>query len=117
MATQGTDRQEMAARLREARESAGLTQADAATALGIPRSGVADIERGHRNVSSLELRSLARLYRRDIAWLAVAFDGADAATSDTELNEAIATLNDKDRRLVAQYARFLASQTAGGYET
>lgn len=35
-------------------------------------------------------------------------------TSATELGRAIATLNDQDRRLVSQYARFLASQTAAG---
>lgn len=36
----------------------------------------------------------------------------DRAPVDPELNRALAELNDHDRQLIAQYARFLASQTA-----
>ena len=56
-------------RLREAREVLGLTQGDVAGALGIPRTSVIALEAGRRKVTGLELRRLARLYRRDVHWL------------------------------------------------
>lgn len=111
MDDQGTERQVMASRLREARNTIGLTQSDAATVLGISRPAVAAMELGQRNVSGIELRRLSRLYRRDMAWLVGEIDDAPI---DAELDRAIATLSEQDRRLVAQYARFLASQTATG---
>jgi transcriptional regulator with XRE-family HTH domain len=103
-----SDRIELAARLRDARVTARLTQSDVATALGIPRSGVADLERGQRNVTVSELCRLAKLYGQDLAWLATGVD----ATGDTEIQSAMAGLSDSDRRLVVQYARFLLSQQA-----
>jgi Zn-dependent peptidase ImmA (M78 family)/DNA-binding XRE family transcriptional regulator len=58
--------QELAQRLRQARESAGMTQEDVAHRLDLSRSSVAQIELGKRAVSGLELDRLARLYGRDI---------------------------------------------------
>jgi ribosome-binding protein aMBF1 (putative translation factor) len=48
-------------RVREAREQAGLTQVDAARALGRPQSFVAKIEAGQRRVDVIEPQELARL--------------------------------------------------------
>ena len=42
--------------LREARESAGLTQADMAERLGLSQSQVSKCERGERRVDVIELR-------------------------------------------------------------
>jgi transcriptional regulator with XRE-family HTH domain len=58
--------QTLAARLRTAREAAGLTQEVAARHLGLPRSSLAQVELGNRTVSGLELDALARLYGRSI---------------------------------------------------
>ena len=52
-------------RLREARQNSGFTQEEAATAVGIPRTSLLQIEAGKRALTSLELVKLARLYRRD----------------------------------------------------
>jgi Zn-dependent peptidase ImmA (M78 family)/DNA-binding XRE family transcriptional regulator len=49
-------------RLQRARLAAGLSQAQVATALEIPRPAVSLIEAGRRSVSSIELARLARLY-------------------------------------------------------
>lgn len=49
-------------RLRVARESAKLTQADAANAIGIARTTLVAIEQGQRRVRMSELQQLARLY-------------------------------------------------------
>lgn len=57
---------ELAQRLRQAREAAGLTQEGVARALDLSRSSLAQIELGNRAVSGLELDQLARLYGRDI---------------------------------------------------
>jgi len=58
--------QQLAQRLREARDAAGLTQEEVARQLELARSSVAQLELGHRAVSGLELDRLARLYGRDI---------------------------------------------------
>src|SRR5712691_6184122 len=54
--------EELARRLRTARENAGLTQQDVADAANIPRTAVVQIEAGKRAVNSLELQKLARLF-------------------------------------------------------
>jgi len=58
--------EELARRLREAREKAGFTQEQVARALGLVRPVIVQIEAGKRKVSSLELVSLARLYGRSL---------------------------------------------------
>src|SRR5687767_5459711 len=59
----------LGARLKEAREYVGFLQEEVATALGIPRTSVHALEAGKRKVTGLELRRLARLYRRPVGWL------------------------------------------------
>lgn len=71
--------QELATRLRHARDAAGMTQQDVARRLGLPRSSVAQIELGNRDVSSLELDRLARLYGRSFDELL----GAELDPADT----------------------------------
>ncbi|MFZ2055018.1 MAG: XRE family transcriptional regulator [Candidatus Aminicenantales bacterium] len=58
--------EELAKRLREARERAGFTQEDVAKALGLVRPAIAQIEAGKRKVSSIELAALSRLYGRPL---------------------------------------------------
>lgn len=71
--------QELARRLRAAREACHLTQEDVAGHLGVSRSTVAQMELGNRAVSSLELDKLAYLYGRDIrGFLADEFREEDA---------------------------------------
>ena len=55
-------------RLRQARQEAGLTQVDAARALGQPQSFVAKIESGQRRVDVIELQDLAKIYRKLISF-------------------------------------------------
>lgn len=59
--------EELARRLKEARERAGLTQEEVARHLDLPRSAVALLETGKRKVSGLELARLAYLYGRSPA--------------------------------------------------
>lgn len=60
------DQAEVGRRLKQARESCGLTQEDAAGEMGVARATVAQIELGNRSVSGLELAKLSYLYARDI---------------------------------------------------
>ncbi|MEO6191994.1 MAG: XRE family transcriptional regulator [Thermoanaerobaculia bacterium] len=65
----------LARRLREAREAAGLRQEDVARHLELSRPSIAQIELGNRTVTGLELAKLARLYGRDVRdFLAEEFD-------------------------------------------
>jgi len=61
------DQKILAARLREARLAANLTQEQAADAAGLPRTAIVQIEAGNRAVSTLELAKLAVLFGRSIA--------------------------------------------------
>lgn len=54
--------EDMRRRLREARESAGLTQRDAARLLGRQQSYVAKSETGERRVDAIELLQFATVY-------------------------------------------------------
>ena len=59
-------KQELARRLRAAREACRMSQEDVARHIGVSRSAIAQIELGNRAVTSLELDKLAYLYGRDI---------------------------------------------------
>src|SRR4051794_2702164 len=76
------EQQAVGRRLRAARETLGLTQEDVAGALGIQRTSVIAMEAGKRNVSALELRRLARLYRRSVAWILGEDDESEHAPED-----------------------------------
>lgn len=62
------DAMELARRLRQAREAAGVSQQAAADAIGVHRTAVTQIESGNRSVSTLELTKLANLYGRPAIW-------------------------------------------------
>lgn len=63
------DPQRLARRLRSARQSAGVSQEQAATELGLSRPAISLIESGDRSVSAVEITRLARLYGVGIAAL------------------------------------------------
>jgi transcriptional regulator with XRE-family HTH domain len=97
----------LGARLKESREYIGLLQEDVATALGIPRTSVHALEAGKRKVTGLELRRLARLYRRPVGWL---LGEEDAGLNEAEpLFRAAAALSESDREQVLRFAEFLAA--------
>jgi transcriptional regulator with XRE-family HTH domain len=96
----------LGARLKAAREYLGLLQEDVAGALGIPRTSVHALEAGKRKVTGLELRRLARLYRRPVGWLL----GDDVELNTAEpLYRATASLSDEDKQQVLRFAEFLAA--------
>jgi transcriptional regulator with XRE-family HTH domain len=96
------------ARLRDARLATGLTQAEVAKALGMSRPTLAAVEKGTRKITGLELRRLARLYQRDVAWL-LGEEGPNVAAGSA-LHRATAKLSDADKEQVLRFAEFLAAQ-------
>jgi transcriptional regulator with XRE-family HTH domain len=54
---------DLGSRIRERRQSRGLTQAELGARCGLHRTFVGSVERGERNVSVLNLRRLARVLR------------------------------------------------------
>lgn len=104
------EQQAVGQRLRSARETLGLTQEDVAGALGIQRTSVIAMEAGKRNVSALELRRLARLYRRSVAWiLGEEEPTAHTPEEDRALYRATAELSPEDKAQVLRFAQFLAA--------
>jgi transcriptional regulator with XRE-family HTH domain len=58
----------MLARLREAREAAGLRQVQVAESLGKPQSYVSKIESGERRMDPVELAEFAEIYGLEVGW-------------------------------------------------
>lgn len=53
-----------------ARTQAGLTQAQVAKELNVPRPSISEIEAGRRKVSVEELRKMSDLFEVEMTWLA-----------------------------------------------
>jgi len=62
-------RTDLAGRLRDARERAGLSQGQVASLLGMHRPTISQIEGGSRNVLAEELPRFADLYDVSVDWL------------------------------------------------
>jgi Zn-dependent peptidase ImmA (M78 family)/transcriptional regulator with XRE-family HTH domain len=85
--------QELARRLRAAREACRLKQEDVARHLGVSRPTIAQLELGNRTVSSLELDKLAYLFGRGIGeFLAEAPPEVDAVQALFRLHPKITGL-------------------------
>jgi transcriptional regulator with XRE-family HTH domain len=95
------------ARLKESREYVGLLQEDVASALGIPRASVSALESGKRRVTALEIRRLARIYRKPVGWL---LGDHEIEVGNAEpLFRATESLSAEDRDQVLRFAEFLAA--------
>lgn len=86
--------EELAGRLRTAREACRLKQEDVARHLAVSRSTVAQMELGNRVVTSLELDRLARLYGRDIRELVS--EEIDARCAPDQEEDSLVTLFRRD---------------------
>lgn len=103
-ASDESEAQQLAKRLREVREYLNLPQQYVSDKTGIPRSAVSDIERGTRKVDSLELRKLARLYMYPVGYFLGEEDVSEEAQA---LARAVTPLTKDDRGEVIRFAQFL----------
>lgn len=119
--------QQLARRLREAREFMNLSQQFVSEQTGIPRSAISDIERGSRRVESLELKRLAELYRMPVAYLLGdtspeegELAGLTRSTDRTvqALARTASEMGEKEREEVLRFALFLQNfERRGGRDT
>lgn len=104
----GPEHERLRRRLREIREYLGLSQQFVADEAGMSRTAIADIERGARNVNSLELHRLANLYRYPVAYFLDENVEPDASTETLDaLKRAASDLSETDRAEVLKFAQFL----------
>lgn len=102
--------EQIAQRLREAREYLGLSQGLVADAVGVPRPSISMMECGQRKVSADELRKLAKLYRKPYEYFLgekVVGETAESAESVTALFRTANDLSEDDRQQVLRFAEFL----------
>ena len=103
-----SNRKNLGKRLREARKYINLTQAEVATHIGIPRSALSQIESGLRRVDILELKQIAELYKRPIAYFTnESFASADSDLDFEHLARAVSNLSDNDRMELRRFADYL----------
>lgn len=94
------DPRDLGARLRAARNARGLTQQEAADALGLARTTMVAIEKGDRHLKSGELIRLARLYGRKLNTLLR--PGAPAEAISLQLRRALPADLPSDSGLAAR---------------
>ena len=75
-------RQEIASRLRLARETAGLTQGQVAKKMDMHRPTLSEIEAGRRRVLAEELSKLANIYGVSLEWITSGLDPNTASDDD-----------------------------------
>ncbi|XLX40665.1 helix-turn-helix domain-containing protein [Ectopseudomonas mendocina] len=107
------DRAQIAERLRAAREYMGLSQADIAQLVGLPRTAITGIESGTRKVEATELKRLSSIYRRSVEYL---LTGCEPTYNGPEqfafLARAVNGLTQNDVDEVARFADFLRASKA-----
>lgn len=103
----------IAARIREARVAAGLTQGQVAKFLGLHRPSVSEMEAGNRSVTADELARMAELFDVSVSWLA----GEGAEKVDVEDNKLQLAARELQKLKPADLERLLkiiASMRGGG---
>lgn len=99
----------LAARLRMAREQAGLSQSQVAKILKLHRPAISEIEAGRRSVVAVELATFAEIYEVSIDWLIGRPNEGSSITNDRiELAaRALAKLEDRDLDRVLELLKSL----------
>jgi transcriptional regulator with XRE-family HTH domain len=108
-----SDREAIAARLKEAREYLGLSQQEIADALKLPRSAISLIETAQRGVESTELKAFAQLYQRPIGY----FTGEETQTLGGDvamLAKQVAKLSEQDRDELLRFSEYLVQRSKTG---
>ena len=103
-----TARQELAERLRGAREYLGLSQEEVAAALQLPRPSITLMESGGRKIEATELDRLAQMYRVSVDYLLSGCEPEDTKPKQFAfLARAVKGLSEGDVQEVARFAEFL----------
>lgn len=104
------ERQRLGEQLRREREYLGFSQDEVADALGITRSAVSLIESGQRKVEVPELKRLAALFGRSVAYLTGEAPEAPVDEPVRALARMAKTLSQSDLNELQRFAEFLRSR-------
>lgn len=105
------DRQQLGARLREAREYLGLSQEEVVKYLRIPRSALSHIESGRRRIDALELKRLAELYKQPVTAFTGESQVEEGMPEDVaHLARAAEKLSERDRQELSRFAEYLRAR-------
>ena len=105
-----TKRLDIYNRLRQAREFAGLSQAQAAKLLKLHRPTITEIEAGRRRVSAEELSKFAEIYDVDVSWV---LDEEKDKNKDANIQLAareLSKLKKEDREIVMSLLQSMRSR-------
>jgi len=103
----------IAARIREARKMAGLSQTQVAKMLDLHRPSISEIESGNRSVSAEEIAQLAEIFDVSASWLLG--EGTDRIDlHDNKLQLAARELQKLKPEDLDRLLRLLASMQNGG---
>lgn len=107
------ERRQLGEKLRQAREYVGYSQDEVAAVLRLPRTAITNVESGQRKVEAIELKRLAELYRRSVAYFTGETEAADALPADVaHLARQVAKLSSRDREELGRFADFLRQRSA-----
>lgn len=106
-------REQIATKLRMAREAAGLTQAQVAKMLQVHRPTISEIEAGRRRVPADELTKLVEIYGVSIEWITSERTSQSDPTDDRIMLAArqLSRMNDKDLDRLMTLIRMLRRPT------
>jgi transcriptional regulator with XRE-family HTH domain len=93
-------------RLREARESRGFSQAQVAEAMNLLRPAVSMLENGDRRVNVLELKALAKLYRRP-TWYLLGEENPSLVETVEDTMHQFQSLAPEDEKELSLFVEFL----------
>lgn len=62
------DHRTLAEKIKKARTDVGLNQEDAARLLGMTQPNISKIESGQRHIKHLQLKEMARVYKKDLSY-------------------------------------------------
>ena len=107
------ERVRLGEKLKEAREYLALSQDEVAKSLGLPRTAISMIETGQRRVDALELKRLAEIYTRPVAYFTGDEPESAPMSKDVEhLARAASGLSEQDREELARFADYLKARAA-----
>jgi transcriptional regulator with XRE-family HTH domain len=112
---EGMDESELYVRLgqlvRQHRERLGRNQAEIGRASGLSRASIANIETGRQRIPVHHLYGLARALRVDVHALLPAARGEASATTDREIQSAVA-LSQREQEEVAKVVGFISAHVS-----
>ena len=103
------EREELGARLKEARKYLNLSQTEVSDSLNIPRSAVSLAEAGKRRIDTGELKKFADLYYKSVSELLG--EETKEPSKVKHLQRAAKGLTEHDQDQLLQFAKFLEARS------